>query len=56
MSFPIGDWQFWIVSLIALAGLALVLKPLWPFGARSGDGCSGCDSGVACQEGGQPVE
>ena len=38
MHFPIGDWQFWVVSFIALAGLLFILKPLWPSRDRSG-GC-----------------
>ncbi|MFM9144872.1 MAG: hypothetical protein ACKORL_05790 [Phycisphaerales bacterium] len=32
---PIGDWQFWIASLGALAALWLLVKPL--LGARGGD-------------------
>ena len=38
MNFPIGDWQFWVVSIIALAGLFVVLKPLWPSRDRSSCG------------------
>jgi len=27
---PLGDWQFWIVSLAALAALWFILRPLLP--------------------------
>lgn len=27
---PVNDWQFWAVTLVALAGLALVVRTLWP--------------------------
>ena len=32
---PIGDWQFWIASIGALAALWLLVKPL--LGSRGGD-------------------
>ncbi|MFZ9691207.1 MAG: hypothetical protein ACO3EP_04130 [Phycisphaerales bacterium] len=41
MSIPLGDWQFWVVSLIALAGVALVVRPL--FASKSTTpACGGC--------------
>ena len=42
MNFPLGDWQFWVVSIIALAGLFVVLKPLWP--SRDRTSCGGCNA------------
>lgn len=40
MQFPIGDWQFWVVSIIALGGLLVILKPLFP--GRDRSNCTGC--------------
>lgn len=37
MRFPTHDWQFWVVSVLALAGLAWLLRPFWP-GRRPGRG------------------
>ena len=31
---PIDDWQFWIVSLLALVALGFVAKPLLPLKSR----------------------
>ena len=39
---PLGDWQFWIVSVLGLAGLAYVLKMFLP---RKRKACSGCGPG-----------
>ena len=40
-SITLGDWQFWVVSLIALAGVALVVRPL--FASKSPTPpCGGC--------------
>ncbi len=30
MGFPIGDWQFWLVTACALAGAWFVVKPFLP--------------------------
>ena len=40
---PWTEWQFWIVSLLALAGLYLVLRPLLPSKGAS-PACSSCTS------------
>ncbi len=40
---PLGDWQFWIVSVLGLAGLAFVLKMFLPRKRRGA--CSGCGTG-----------
>ncbi len=33
---PIGDWQFWVVTIIALAAGAFLLRPLWSKARGSG--------------------
>lgn len=40
-SIPVGDWQFWIVSLVALAGVALLVRPLLP-SKTPAPACGGC--------------
>lgn len=42
MNFPLDNWQFWVVSVAAVGGLVMVLKPWWP--SRKQDGCNGCGS------------
>ena len=39
---PWSDWQFWIVSVLGLAGLTFVIRVVLP---RKRRGCSGCGSG-----------
>ena len=47
MGYPQGmpwtDWQFWIVTLLALGGLVMVVRPLIP-SRRGGAGCGSCPS------------
>lgn len=31
---PIGDWQFWLVTLMALAASALLVRSVWPRSKR----------------------
>lgn len=38
--FPVGDWQFYIVTLVAIGALFLVVRPFWP--RRKKPGCGGC--------------
>ncbi|MHC4908591.1 MAG: hypothetical protein ACYTF9_02575 [Planctomycetota bacterium] len=40
MNVPIGDWQFWVVTLIAVGGAWLLLRPI--IGKRDDDGCTTC--------------
>ena len=40
-SMPFGDWQFWIVSLVALGGVALLVRPLLP-SKTPAPPCGGC--------------
>ena len=40
---PIDDWQFWIVSLLALVALGFVAKLLLPLKSRKVR-CGGCPS------------
>ncbi len=35
-SLPIGDWQFWTVSVIAIAAGGFLLRPLWSKARGSG--------------------
>lgn len=42
---PWTDWQFWVVTILALGGLALVLRPLLPSRSSSGR-CGTCPSGT----------
>lgn len=42
---PLGDWQFWIVTLVAGLGLWTIVRTVWP--KRNKTGCSHCASGSA---------
>lgn len=47
---PLHDWQFWVVSLLALWGLWLLARPLLPVRKSSNAdeaGCPNCASGAA---------
>ena len=44
---PIGDWQFWLVTLVAIAALVAVVRPLFPRRKGSNAACPGCPSGAA---------
>lgn len=39
---PVGDWQFWVVSVLALGGVVLVLRPLLKTARSPVPPCSGC--------------
>ena len=41
---PWDDWQFWIVTILALGGLLLVVRPLLP-SRRGAERCGSCPSG-----------
>lgn len=47
---PLGDWQFWVVTIIGLVGLWLVIKPLLPSRNKADDGCTHCASGSAAKK------
>jgi hypothetical protein len=47
-SIPLGDWQFWVVSLIALAGVAVVARPLLASKSPSPP-CGGCAKSSAAK-------
>ncbi|MDX1998520.1 MAG: hypothetical protein SF066_12450 [Thermoanaerobaculia bacterium] len=43
MSVPWGDWQFWVVTAVALGGLLALLRPLLPRKTGAPEpGCSHC--------------
>lgn len=46
---PLHDWQFWLVSFLALIGLWLVLKPLLAArgSSKSTTSCANCSAGNA---------
>lgn len=44
MSFPVGDWQFWIASAIAASAAWAIIRPLLPSGKKA-QSCPGCPSG-----------
>ena len=46
---PLGDWQFWVVTLLGLGGLYLVIRPFLPR-KKKGDGCPTCASGSAAMK------
>ncbi|MGA1018609.1 MAG: hypothetical protein ACO3YY_11580 [Phycisphaerales bacterium] len=39
---PVGDWQFWVVTAIALTGAVLVVRPLLPSRSSTPPPCGGC--------------
>lgn len=43
MGVPWNDWQFWVVTAVALGGLGLLLRPLLPRKTGAPEpGCSHC--------------
>ena len=52
MTFPVGDWQFWVVTVSALGSVWMLVRPfLGPRGKRAAGPCSQCGvaAGAACQ-------
>jgi hypothetical protein len=39
---PVGDWQFWVVSLLALVSAAAVFRTVLPRKKRDSAACRGC--------------
>jgi hypothetical protein len=44
MDLPLGEWQFWVVTTVAIGAGMLILKPLF---RTRGAGCGRCDGGKA---------
>jgi len=44
MSFPVGDWQFWVATAIAAACAWAIMMPLLPSRKKT-PSCPGCPSG-----------
>lgn len=42
---PLDDWQFWAVTLLAIAAAAAIVRPLLPKSRRGKASCRGCPSG-----------
>ena len=49
------DWQFVVVTLAALGGAGVLLRPFWPArrARKPAGGCGGC-SGGNCKKGSSP--
>ncbi|MFO0828792.1 MAG: hypothetical protein U0572_11680 [Phycisphaerales bacterium] len=45
-SLPLGDWQFWAATLVALGAFGAVVRPLLARRSKAGP-CPGCPSGAA---------
>ena len=44
---PFDDWQFYVVTLVALWGLWALLRPFLPRDRKAEPGCPTCASGSA---------
>lgn len=42
---PLGDWQFWVVTALAVSAIWLVASPFVPRRKKPGAACPGCPSG-----------
>lgn len=42
MMFPVGDWQFWVVTLITAFACYVLVKPFLKQKKTASDGCAGC--------------
>ena len=45
MTLPWHDWQFWVVTALALGALAVLVRQVMP--RSEGPACGGCASGSA---------
>lgn len=57
MTFPLGDWQFWTVTVAAAGSLWLLVKPFLARDPEGGGGpCSHCgvSKGSPCQRSSGP--
>ncbi len=46
LGLPLGDWQFWVVTPVAVWGAWMVVRMFVPR-RKSGDSCPSCASGSA---------
>jgi hypothetical protein len=54
MSFPVGDWQFWAVTVSAAGSVWMLVRPFLPRGGRpAGNACASCSAaaGAPCRRG-----
>ncbi|MBX3355039.1 MAG: hypothetical protein KF724_05005 [Phycisphaeraceae bacterium] len=42
-SLPVGDWQFWLVTLLAIGAAIAIVRPLLPSRGRKAT-CPGCSA------------
>ena len=47
MGVPLGDWQFYVVTALALTSLWLVVKPFVGSRGKGDGGCHTCGGGAA---------
>lgn len=48
---PWTDWQFWVVTVAAVVGVAFIVRPMLPSRTKkSGAACPGCSSGKAAMK------
>ena len=47
MTIPVADWQFWIVTLVALFGLVKLVRTVLPDKKKPNAPCPHCASGSA---------
>jgi hypothetical protein len=51
---PIHDWQFWAATMLAVAALTLLVKPLFPRKKSTKSSCPGCPTGEAAAKNARP--
>ncbi|HEX2253721.1 MAG TPA: hypothetical protein VHQ65_10690 [Thermoanaerobaculia bacterium] len=54
MTFPVGDWQFWVVTLSAVGSLWMLVRPFLAPRGKKGAGAGSCSqcgvaAGAPCQ-------
>jgi hypothetical protein len=52
---PLGDWQFWVATILALAAVGVVIRPLLPRrSSTKKTACPGCPSGETAEKPSRP--
>ncbi len=50
MPLPLDQWQFYVVTAVALAGVWALLRPFLRRSGSGGSGCGGCASGTTSRK------